>query len=108
MPLTIRESADQRPAPGHGAALIADRRLYTDATKTVVLEHGDPQAAYVLCGQGSTIPAATVRHLRLAMVNGRVVQVKETPAPPVERKEAAPSEDKQAAPPRENKAKGRR
>lgn len=108
MALTIKSLAEQR-AGGHFPALVSDRRLYLDATKTVVLEHGDLDAAFVLCGQGSTIPSVTVRKLGLVLENGRVVQLKEKPAPVVvEHKEAAKPEDKQAAPPKENKAKGRR
>lgn len=74
-----------------------------------MLEHGDPNAAFVLCGQGSTIPSATVRKLGLVMEHGRVVQLVDKPAPvEVEDKEDPKPEDKRAAPPRENKAKGRR
>lgn len=108
MPLVIHTEDQQRAAGGNVGPLVADRRLYTDATKSVVLEEGDETAAYVLCGKGSTIPAATVRKLGLVVERGRVIQPKEKPAAPVEHKEVKPAEDKQAAPPKENKAKGRR
>lgn len=99
MALVINTIEKQRAAGGHFPALVADRRLYLDATKSVVLEHGDPKAAFVLCGVGSTIPSATVRKLGLVIENGRVVQPKGEPA----EKEASKPEDKQAARPDENK-----
>lgn len=107
MALVIHTEEQQRAAGGNVGPLVADRRLYTDATKSVVLEEGDETAAFVLCGKGSTIPTATVRKLGLVIENGRVVQPKEKPAP-VEHKEAPKPEDKQAARPKENKAKGGR
>jgi hypothetical protein len=35
---------------------ILNRPLYTDETKTKVLEEGDPEAAFVIGGKGSTVP----------------------------------------------------
>lgn len=37
-----------------------NRALYTDKDKTLVLEEGDPKAAFVIGGEGSTVDAADV------------------------------------------------
>lgn len=83
----------QKPEPEDLVhALVADRRLYLDAARELVLEEGDPRAAYHLCGPGSTVPSTTVRRLGLKMVNGRLEQ-----RPAI--KAAEPAEDKQAEKP---------
>lgn len=98
MAFTVTTLERQRVESVGATPLIADRRLYTDATQTIVLEEGDGRAAFVLCGPGSTIPSVTVKRLGLALVDGKVVQRGAT------KELASPVEDKRAAPPAENKA----
>ena len=66
--------------------LVADRRLYLDATKSRVLEDGDPTVAWLLCPAGREITAAEVARLGLVLRNGRVEQggAEEPEAPKVD------------------------
>jgi hypothetical protein len=64
--------------------LVADRRLWVNAAKTRLVEDGDPDAAFLLAGEGGRVSEADALALGLSVVNGQVVQLpleKAAPAP---------------------------
>ena len=44
---------------------ISDRRIYLNADKTKVLEHDDPEARWLLAGEGVEVDAETVKQYNL-------------------------------------------
>ncbi|MGH2406180.1 MAG: hypothetical protein ACRDGN_17230 [bacterium] len=70
MALKIAQVTDQAP----GSGLRADRRLWITAGGNKVVEDGDLAAAFLLAGEGATIPQADVDRLALALVHGKVQQ----------------------------------
>jgi len=104
MPFDITMLRDQQPT----GTLVADRRLYLDTTRDQMLEHGDTRAAFLLVGEGGTVPAAEVERLGLVMRDGRIQQrpEKETKQePPPEDKKLEPPEDKSVWKPKKKRAK---
>lgn len=87
--------------------IIADRALFADADMAILLEAGDPDAAFQIASRpGKIIAKHHVEALDLVMDGDRVVQRGD--AAPVQEdapvaKESAPAEDKSVAP-AENKA----
>ena len=83
-----------------GSPVVSDRELYTDASRTKLLEAGDDAAAFLVAsGPGKVIPAEFVTELGLETdEEGRVKQRKRG-----EDKElAAVAQDKDATPPVED------
>lgn len=48
------------------AKYVTDRRLYLDASRSRVVEEGDPAAAFLLASAGKELDAATVERYGLA------------------------------------------
>ena len=44
---------------------VSDRRIYLNADKTKVLEHDDPEARWLLAGEGVEVDAETVKQYNL-------------------------------------------
>lgn len=78
MALTIIKQAKEASA----GAIIADRALALTSDKATVVEDGHPKAAYVLVGEGGTIPGEDVKRLGLSIVDGKVRQEKQAAAAP--------------------------
>lgn len=53
--------------------MIADRRLWLTADEARVVEEGDPEAAFLLAGEGSLIPVPEVERLGLKSEDGKIV-----------------------------------
>jgi len=84
-------TGDHLPAP-----LTADRPLYANADRSMLLEAGDPDAAWLVAAYpGSLIPGEWVRDMTLEMKGDKVVQAK--PAK-TGAKQSEPAKDKQAKP----------
>jgi hypothetical protein len=73
--------------------LVADRRLFVAAAEPtvvdarpgqLVVEEGDPRAAFLLAAPGSLIPEAQVQALGLELVDGKIVQRSPDAAKPAE------------------------
>jgi hypothetical protein len=103
MALRVRRAG----GPGRGG-LVADRRLYRTSTGEPC-ERGDPRAAFLLAGKGSSIPPEAVERYDMRLEGGRVVwgasKLKGEPPPepePVPEPEATESErqEEQAAEPK--------
>lgn len=85
------------------AGLVADRRLYLTSESgyvgaqagQVVVEDGDPRAAFLFATPGVVIPADEVARLRLEVVQGRITQRVDAPASA----DPAPAADPVDAPP---------
>lgn len=69
-----------------GGSVRADRRLYLTADKSRVVEHGDPDAAWLLAGVGGQIPPAEADRLGLEVRDGRV-QLRAVAPPEIARSE---------------------
>lgn len=54
--------------------MVADRNLYLDKSRDVLVEENDSRCASLLCGKGRAIYADEVQRLGLVVVDGRVVQ----------------------------------
>jgi hypothetical protein len=91
----VIKTLEQQAAEGAlNPPLVADRRLFLDATKDVVLEDGHPDCAFLLACARGTIPSSEVKRLGLVMVDGKVQQ-----RPKGSEKAAEPAADKQAEKP---------
>src|SRR3954468_11491512 len=75
MTFTIKLPDTERPAP-KTPALTGDRRLYLAADGHTLVEEGDARARWLLCATGHAIPGPDVERLCLALVDGRVVQMR--------------------------------
>jgi len=83
------DNGSDLPAP-----LMADRPLWTDDTRTQLLDSADAPAAYLVAAYaGSMIPGELVRDLDLEHDKDGHVQTK-----PAKTKQAKPAENKQAKP----------
>lgn len=69
--------------PG-AADVVSDRRLWLDAKKERVVEDGDPDAAFLLVGEGSNFPAAEAEGLGLTIRGGKIVLPEPPSAPAAE------------------------
>ena len=79
------------------ASLRADRRLYVNADRSLIVDEGDVRGSWLLAAKGRVIGEGDVVKYRLSVRNGRV-------AWPALLKQAAPAEDKQAAKPEDKAA----
>lgn len=52
--------------------MIADRHLYTDATRTRVLEHNHPDAAFLLAGAETEVPGDLAERHELTLEKNRL------------------------------------
>lgn len=77
-------------------------RLYLDATRTRVVKHGDPDAAYLLVCAGGVLDYEKARRY------GLVEDAPVSPATAAESKEAPPAEDARAPEPVTKPARTRR
>ena len=99
MGLTIRRLKDQEEKAMN---LIADRRLYLTADRSRVVEEGEPEAAFLLVGEGSELESALAEQYGIVEKDGRLeLRAKDQPE---EKSEEGPSEDKAVKGPTENKA----
>lgn len=54
--------------------LVADRRLYMDVDRRILIEEGDVRAAFGLVDAGGTISAEDAERLYLTIEDGKIVQ----------------------------------
>jgi len=54
--------------------IVADRKLWLDASRDRVVEHGSAESAFLLANEGSLIPASEARRLGLSVKDGKVHQ----------------------------------
>lgn len=83
--------------PSEPTGLLADRELWVDETKTVVVDGNDPRARFLFIQAGNVIPVADVQRLGLVCDKaGRISQGAPEPAeveaPPPPFDENAPEE----------------
>ena len=71
------------------ASLRADRRLYVNADRSLIVEEGDPRGSWLLVAEGLVIGEGDVALYNLSVRNGKVVW-------PALLKQAEPAENKQA------------
>lgn len=92
----------RRPRPAV-VGLVADRRLYLTRDESKMVEHGSPDAAFLLATPGTVVPADLVDRLGLALVDGCLVQRPEPePLPdlPIEEMTPDPSPTPPKQPPK--------
>jgi len=77
-------------------AIRSDRRLYLTGDRERVVEHGDPEAAFLLCGEGGKISARAVERSGLGVDDDDRVRIGRKKATPAEDKMRGPEEDKAA------------
>lgn len=80
MAFTVRTSLAQREAERAAAAMRSDRRLWLTAAKDMVVEDGDPRAAFLFAPTGGEILSQEVLRYDLTMADGRVVLPTSGPA----------------------------
>lgn len=90
MSLKVRALRDQEEA--EMAEWLSDRRLWftghPDDPRTRVVEEGDPDAAFLMCGVGQVVPAGYVHRFNLP------TSLQQKQAEPVEDKQSEPGENK--------------
>lgn len=82
-----------------GAGVKMTQRLYRtkDPNSTTLVEEGDPEAAFLFCSPGQTIPIAEARKYGL-VADGPVAGAKDPQAQAPGAKESQPAGTKEAAP----------
>jgi len=84
---------------------ISDRRIYLNADKTKVLEHDDPEARWLLAGEGVEVDAETVKQYNLKHLDAPAEDAPTEDAAPEGKAEAAPQANKAVSKAPANKAK---